>query len=304
MKKTIIARILAAALSATLAMGFMVSGVGTTTIQVQAATKESDINKALQKAFDAKFYANKYADVKAAFGTDSTKLFKHFMTSGMKEGRMINANFDPKAYIEAYPDIKAFCKGDYVKAYDHYFTNGIYEGRTLTTFEDINKKKQAEAAAAAAAEAERIKNSTYQVDIGHGLTVTLNSSQYNSCTINVMKSDEGFGAYIGNDLYATSGDFDSDGVWHYSTVYVRNGNYSETLHAKPQVKKQEVTDDEYDAFLFGLMLAAMLDEADQQAQAQAQAQTAQDVEVMELTPEDIILINELAEALEDADDNG
>jgi len=38
--------------------------------------------------FDAEFYANNYPDVKAAFGTDETALYNHYLMFGMKEGRL------------------------------------------------------------------------------------------------------------------------------------------------------------------------------------------------------------------------
>ncbi len=264
MKKSLFTRVIAAMLSATLIIGMTISGVGTTAKTVKAAV--SPKTETLRKAFDANFYATKYADVKQAFGTDQNALFNHFMTCGMKEGRMINANFDPKAYCDAYPDIKAICNGDYTPAYDHYLTFGMSEGRNLTTYEAINKKKAADAAAAAAAEDARLRAASYQINIGHGLVVTLNGYQYSSCTIVVMKDDHGYGAYIDDKLYATSGNFDRDDVYHYSTVYVNNGNISEEVktHHHNTTKKQEAYDEDelVDGFMLGLLLASMADDDD------------------------------------------
>jgi hypothetical protein len=263
MKRSIFTRVIAAVLSATLFMGMMVSGAGVSAKTVEAATNPK--TETLAKAFDANFYANKYADVKAAFGTDSGALFNHFMTCGMKEGRMINANFDPKAYCDAYPDIKALCKGDYTPAYDHYLTYGMKEGRNLTTYEEINKKKAADAAAAAAAEDAKLRAASYQLNIGHGLVVTLNGYQYRSCTIVVMKDDHGYGAYIDDKLYATSGSFDRDDVYHYSTVYVNNGNISEEVkshHHSSQKQKTYDEDEMAEGFMLALLLAAMADDED------------------------------------------
>jgi hypothetical protein len=139
MKNTIFARVIAAVLSATIFTGVMLSGVDVTASKVEAAdTVKTEV---LRKAFDAGFYASTYPDVQAAYGNDANALFNHFITCGMKEGRMINANFDPKAYCDAYPDIKAMCNGDYTPAYNHYITYGMTEGRNLTTYDAINKKK-------------------------------------------------------------------------------------------------------------------------------------------------------------------
>lgn len=255
LRKTIIARVLAATIGATMFTGMLFTGTFATATQVEAA--DSYLTQTLRSAFDANFYANKYPDVKQAVGTDANALFNHFINYGMKEGRMINANFDPKAYCDAYPDIKAMCNGDYSKAYQHYITYGINEGRNLTTYDAINKKKQADAAAAAAAEAERIRNTTKQINIGHGLVVTLNGDQYQNCTIIIMKDDNGYGAYIDDDLYATSGKYDGNNVYHYSTIYVNNGNLSEEIFTKPSRITYYDDDDFEDGLALALILAAL-----------------------------------------------
>jgi hypothetical protein len=48
--------------------------------------------------FNPTYYANKYADLKNAFGTDATKLFNHFITYGMKEKRQASENFNVIIY--------------------------------------------------------------------------------------------------------------------------------------------------------------------------------------------------------------
>ncbi|MBR0090808.1 MAG: SGNH/GDSL hydrolase family protein [Lachnospiraceae bacterium] len=45
--------------------------------------------------FDPAFYAARYADVKAAFGTDAAKLWQHYSMFGEKEGRLAAANAVP-----------------------------------------------------------------------------------------------------------------------------------------------------------------------------------------------------------------
>lgn len=84
-----------------------------------------------QKAlvFDATYYSNKYADLKAAFGTDATKLFNHFIESGVKEGRQASPNFNVQWYTNHYTDLKAAFGTDYVSALQHYLSCGIPEGR-------------------------------------------------------------------------------------------------------------------------------------------------------------------------------
>ena len=53
-------------------------------MQVHAAPKTMPDGN----VFDAEFYANTYPDVKAAFGTDETALYNHYLMFGMKEGRL------------------------------------------------------------------------------------------------------------------------------------------------------------------------------------------------------------------------
>lgn len=79
--------------------------------------------------FDAIYYANKYADLKTAFGNDSAKLLSHFINNGMKEGRQAISTFNVNTYKNNYADLRsAFCD-DLVKYYQHYITNGHSEGR-------------------------------------------------------------------------------------------------------------------------------------------------------------------------------
>ena len=79
--------------------------------------------------FDATYYANKYADLKAAFGTDATKLYQHFITYGIYEGRQACAAFDVKTYLKTYSDLKNAYGNDYAAALKHYLTYGYNEGR-------------------------------------------------------------------------------------------------------------------------------------------------------------------------------
>lgn len=290
MMKTIIKRIIAAIISATMIAGIAISGAFSTSIQAEAAKGETNMVIALRSAFDPEFYANQYPDVKAAFGTDKTALFNHFMKYGMKEGRMMNANFDPMAYTSAYPDIKAICaKDDYTKAYEHYVTFGKKEGRTLTTNTAINKKKAAEAPKLYESPS---KTTTYQVSLGHNLTVNISENMYQNSSFRIMKDDRGYAAYYGYDLYDTSGGYNGNGAYHYSTITVNNGNISETIYSHnqpqqvqptsqptpqpaPQPTPQqdddddiELTDEEAEALAYLLLLAGLESELEEDENTQ------------------------------------
>ncbi len=80
-------------------------------------------------AFDAKYYADKYADVKKAFGYNEDRLLAHFLQNGIKEGRQASPAFSVKFYKAQYPDLKAAFGNDNRQYLEHYVTSGIKEGR-------------------------------------------------------------------------------------------------------------------------------------------------------------------------------
>ncbi len=100
---------------------------------IPASTTSSsagNVSSLFKKAtFNAKFYSDKYSDLKAAFGTDATKLYDHYLQYGIKEGRQASAIFDVKYYLENNADLKAAFGKDYKKAYDHFIEFGYKEAR-------------------------------------------------------------------------------------------------------------------------------------------------------------------------------
>ena len=80
--------------------------------------------------FDPTYYANKYADLKAAFGTDANKLFGHFIDFGLQEGRQAISTFNVTAYKNRYADLQKAFGNDLPAYYRHYITNGKSEGRS------------------------------------------------------------------------------------------------------------------------------------------------------------------------------
>lgn len=90
--------------------------------------------------FDYMRYADDYPDVRAVFGYDKKALYNHYITNGVKEGRLVHAvrtDFDYKRYADDYPDLKAAFGYDEQKLYNHYITNGINEKRVAY---DTSKK--------------------------------------------------------------------------------------------------------------------------------------------------------------------
>ena len=105
--------------------------------------------------FDAAFYAQRYPDVVAVFGSEPQMLYLHYTMFGKNEGRIpyqqqtpaattttgttatgnawsspdSQAQFDPVFYANKYPDVAAVYGNDPNALYQHYITLGFYEGR-------------------------------------------------------------------------------------------------------------------------------------------------------------------------------
>ena len=77
--------------------------------------------------FDATYYADNNPDLKAAFGYDEAKLYKHFCEGGVYEGRAGSALFDVKHYLNQNADIKKAFGKDYVAAFNHFIGGGSRE---------------------------------------------------------------------------------------------------------------------------------------------------------------------------------
>ena len=79
--------------------------------------------------FDPTYYSNRYSDLRKAFGTNSAKLFEHFLIFGMREGRQPCETFDVAYYRNEYADLQ-MAYGDNLPAYyKHYIKYGHREGR-------------------------------------------------------------------------------------------------------------------------------------------------------------------------------
>lgn len=79
--------------------------------------------------YDSIYYAENNSDLLQAYGYDSNNLLTHFLTSGMKEGRVAKATFNVHIYKDNNPDlVNAF--GDNMESYYHHYMNSGYtEGR-------------------------------------------------------------------------------------------------------------------------------------------------------------------------------
>lgn len=106
-------------------------GVNSTVVSTTTATSSNFIHNGLDYSlvFNPIFYASAYADLKSAFGTDSKKLFSHFCSNGMKEGRIACATFNVHAYKNRYADLQKAFGDNLPMYYSHYIQCGKTEGR-------------------------------------------------------------------------------------------------------------------------------------------------------------------------------
>ena len=80
--------------------------------------------------FNATYYSNRYADLKAVFGTNESLLLNHFINSGMAEGRQGSEEFNVQAYRARYADLNAAFGDNLPLYYYHYMNAGKAEGRS------------------------------------------------------------------------------------------------------------------------------------------------------------------------------
>ena len=139
--------------------------------------KTSTIYKGVDYApvFDAKYYLNRYSDLKSAFGNDYAAALKHFVDYGIGEGRRASESFDVTLYKANYPDLQELFGDDNTKYVDHYLDYGINEGRCANR---------------------RILN---------GISVASDGKKYYYKNDQIDTSYTGFAAYQGNTYYVLGG---------------------------------------------------------------------------------------------------
>lgn len=89
--------------------------------------------------FDAAYYADRYPDLKTAFGNDDSALLQHFIQYGMAEGRQGSSRFDVYSYKNLYPDLRAAFGNNLKSYYMHYISSGKSEGRKATGVNTLQK---------------------------------------------------------------------------------------------------------------------------------------------------------------------
>ncbi len=80
-----------------------------------------------KSVFDYEYYYNRYADLRTAIGYNEGRLFRHFINSGINEGRQGSPIFDVTSYINDNPDNLDVYGDDKYLAIDEYIAYD-YEG--------------------------------------------------------------------------------------------------------------------------------------------------------------------------------
>lgn len=87
--------------------------------------------------FDARYYADTYPDLKAAYGYDSARLLNHWKTWGIREGRGASPILDLKYYMENNEDLRKFYGSkNYAGGYQHFLEHGYAEFRASSQYFD------------------------------------------------------------------------------------------------------------------------------------------------------------------------
>ncbi|MDY6945007.1 MAG: hypothetical protein SXG53_04755 [Pseudomonadota bacterium] len=94
--------------------------------------RDSGFNEGRQGSpeFSARYYLNRYPDVKAKCGNDLKCALDHWLDDGFDVGRQGSANFSVADYLGRYSDLqRAFGIENYDAAMDHWLNDGSTEHR-------------------------------------------------------------------------------------------------------------------------------------------------------------------------------
>lgn len=135
--------------------------------------------------FDVDYYYNAYPDLQAAFGYDYDSLYRHYLDSGLAEGRSGSAEFNCLVYRNNYPDLQASFGNDYRAYCIHYENYGKAEGRNAAG----DGMALSTSAAVPASTLIGTYTTSYNPDIPRAVNVSLAASRINGI---VVPSGESF----------------------------------------------------------------------------------------------------------------
>ncbi len=88
--------------------------------------------------FNYKYYADKYSDLKNAFGYNAFNLRMHYYESGLFEGRQGSPSFSINYYKNNYPDLRQAFGNNPYSYYVHFLRFGAEEGRNASEDFDLS----------------------------------------------------------------------------------------------------------------------------------------------------------------------
>lgn len=109
----------------------IVSNIERVSFQGQASMT---ITEAANRSFDAYRYMASYPDLLAAFRDAPVSAYRHYVTSGIAEGRSPTL-FNTPLYLASNPDLIQVFGPDLQAASQHYIRSGINEGRSTNSFD-------------------------------------------------------------------------------------------------------------------------------------------------------------------------
>lgn len=219
--------------------------------------------------FDAKYYADSYADVKAAFGDNEEAMFAHYMSSGLAEGRLGSPVFNVALYRKGYADLEAIFGDDWDAYVNHYLTVGQAEGRTIGVNPSVNPQTLVQPVSQAQQMASAQDGAAYQAMIAlkaqypEGTPWTndnfyawhggIYSGGYGCAGFAFLLSDaafglaparvhQDFGSVRVGDIVRMNGDTHSVIILEVrdDSVIVAEGNFENSVHWGREIPKQEL----------------------------------------------------------------
>ncbi len=129
--------------------------------------------------FDMDYYYNTYPDLQASIGYDYNKLFNHYITCGLREGRWGSKEFNCLVYKNNYIDLQVNYGDNYEAYCIHYEAIGKSEGRNaksnVTAKPSINGKLSGNVIGS--------YSTLYETDIPRAINVALAASRINGVVI-------------------------------------------------------------------------------------------------------------------------
>lgn len=109
---------------------------GSVTVTAEAEGRTGSVELRLQydaryldsRVFDGWYYRELHATVPAIASGTTADLARHWLVSGIDEGRQAHRNFAVREYLALHAEVRARTDGSTVAAIDDYLTNGVSDG--------------------------------------------------------------------------------------------------------------------------------------------------------------------------------